>query len=102
MIRELFNKKLIKNNIFTLCFGRNAGYFSVGEVNRTLHSNSSEIVYLKHLEDFYYTVNFTKISILNEELSVKNDIKTIIDSGTTFSMFPEEIFNFIEKKFGIA
>lgn len=84
----------INNNIFGLCLAQIGGYFSIGEINKTFHRE--DITYLKmEKNSFFYSVKMNNIFINNLKISYydKNKYSLIIDSGTTISYFPEEIFN---------
>ena len=84
----------IDNNIFGLCLAQMGGYFSIGEINTTFHRE--DITYLKmDKNSFFYSVNMNNIFINNLKISNydKNKYSLIIDSGTTISYFPKEIFN---------
>ena len=100
LIRELYSNNMIEHNLFTLCFGLNSGYFSVGKINNTLHAKNSSIIYLNHNpNDFFYTVNLLKILIDGIDIKMSNDTSVIIDSGTTLSLFPESAYKNIIKVF---
>ena len=84
---------VIENNIFGLCLAQIGGYFSISEINTTFHKE--EITYLKmEKNSFFYSLNMNKIFINDKIISKyqKSKYTLIIDSGTTLSYFPEEIF----------
>ena len=89
----------IENNIFGLCFAQMGGYFSISEINTTFHRE--EITYLKmEKNSFFYSLNMNNIYV-NDRMITKyknNKYTLIIDSGTTISYFPDEIFNEIVDK----
>ncbi len=92
LIRELYDNKLIKHNLFSLCLGSNAGYFSVGKINKTFHNVNSSIVYLnRNPNNFFYSVDLNKIYLNGSEINT--NYNTILDSGTTYSLFPQEIYD---------
>lgn len=87
---------MIKHNLFSLCFGNNAGYFSVGKINKTFHDSNSTIVYLKrNPNNFFFAVELNRIEINGSYINTSYN--TIIDSGTTYSLFPEEIYTSMTK-----
>ena len=84
----------IENTIFGLCLAQMGGYFSIGEINNTFHRE--EITYLKMEKiSFFFSLNMNKIYVNDKMITKysKNKYSLIIDSGTTISYFPEEIFN---------
>ena len=93
----LFNQKIISKNLFTICFGQSDGYFSIGEIDTSFHNSKIEYVPLFPGEsNFYVQLNQLKIG---EEIIPINNYRGFIDSGTTISYFPSEIYNSIINKF---
>ncbi len=92
-ISILYKLKIIKHNLFTLCFSNNGGFFSIGEIIYKSHLDD-EISYIKLKNK---NINIISILISNKVINVnkgrKKKYKTIIDSGTTFSSFPISIAN---------
>ena len=84
----------IDNNIFGLCLAQKGGYLSIGDINTTFHKE--EITYL-NLQQNYFFFSLNMKNILIEDNKIKkyqpNKYSLIIDSGTTLTYFPEEIFN---------
>ena len=87
----LFNQKIISKNLFTICFGQNDGYFSIGEIDTSFHNSKIEYVPLFPGESNFY-VKLNKIRI-GEEIILTYYYRGFIDSGTTISYFPKEIYN---------
>ena len=84
----------IDDSIFGLCFAQMGGYFSIGEINTTFHRE--EITYFDMLKySFFYSLNMNNIFVNDKKINKydKNKYSLIIDSGTTISYFPGEIFN---------
>ena len=87
----LFNQKIISKNLFTICFGQNDGYFSIGEIDTSFHNSKIEYVPLFPGEsNFYVQLNQIRIG---EEIIPINNYRGFIDSGTTISYFPNEIYD---------
>ena len=94
IISVFYKIGVIENNIFGLCLAQMGGYFSIGDINTTFHRE--EITYLKmEKNSFFYSLNMNNIYINNRLITKYNQNRytLIIDSGTTISYFPEEIFN---------
>jgi len=93
----LFNQNIISKNLFTICFGQNDGYFSIGEIDKSFHKSKIEYVPLYPGETNFY-VHLTQIKIGEEAIPIHN-YRGFIDSGTTISYFPSEIYNSIINTF---
>ena len=93
----LYQNKIISRNLFTICLAQNDGYFSIGEIDTTYHKGEIKYVPLISGENNYY-IDIKKISIGNKSISSEN-YRGFIDSGTTISYFPKEIYNSIINKF---
>ena len=84
----------INNSIFGLCLAQMGGYFSIGEINTTFHRQN--ITYLNmEKNSVFYSISMNNIYINGIKLNKfkKGRYPLIIDSGTTLSYFPDEIFN---------
>ena len=89
----------IDSSIFGLCFAQMGGYFSIGEINTTYHRE--KITYLDmEIYSFFYSISMDKIFVNDQKINKyeKNKYSLIIDSGTTISYFPDNIFNEIVDK----
>jgi hypothetical protein len=96
----LYEKKVIPQNIFSLCFAANGGYFSVGGVNTTLHSGV--IHYIPFYETNFYRVKLKDITVNFRDFHLNHrEFYTIIDSGSTISYFPRNMYSEIEKQINI-
>ena len=84
----------IKENIFSLCLAQVGGYFSIGEINTTYHKEKISYFNMEK-NSFFYSLNVNNIFVNNKKLEKfkTNKFSFIIDSGTTISYFPDEIFN---------
>ena len=84
----------IDDSIFGLCFAQRGGYFSIGEINTTYHRQ--KITYLNmEKNSLFFSVSMNNIFVNGIKLKKyqKSKYSLIIDSGTTISYFPDEIFN---------
>ena len=84
----------IKKNIFSLCLAQVGGYFSIGEINTTYHKENISYFNMEK-NSFFYSLNVNNIFVNNKKLEKfkTNKFSFIIDSGTTISYFPDEIFD---------
>jgi len=90
-VSMMYELKIIKRNIFSLCFDEYGGYFSLGEIDSKYHLNSNiNYVDLKPNSDLY-ELNIKNIIVDNTV--IKNKYTTIIDSSSTISYFPKDVFN---------
>jgi hypothetical protein len=96
IISELYDNHLIKHKIFSLCFSQNGGFISIGGVNNTQHT--SHVKYLPFDEDKFYMVDLHDIMIADEDIHIKEKYNTIIDSGSTLTYLPRNLFNNIIKR----
>ena len=87
----MYNNNRISNNIFSLCLGKNGGFFSVGSYNSSYHKKNSSIKTVKMTGKAFYEVKFNKIIVSNNTSTI-SDGNFIIDSGTTISFFPTKIY----------
>lgn len=95
----LYNQKILRNNLFTLCLSQTSGFFSLGEINKTLHLNN-DINYVSIKDSSFYSVELQSIVVNEQNIEINNkSFTTIIDSGTTLSYFPQEILSKIESTF---
>ncbi len=98
MVSLFYSNKLIDHNVFTLCFAPNGGYFSVGGVNRTYHNE--EVKYIPFYSNSgFYKVKLNDVIVNSKHFEIKeNEYYTVIDSGTTISYFPRELYKNVEKQ----
>lgn len=97
-VSMLYKSKVIQNNIFSLCFSHEGGYFSIGKIT-TLHHLSKNISYVdllnKNFGNYFIKLNYIKIG----NTTVEYNGKAFIDSGTTLTYFPINQFQQIMKGF---
>ena len=87
IISYLYNEKLIPHNVFSLCFSRDKGYFTLGDINSSFHQEN--ITYISIDSGDHYRTNISKIKVNNDQLNISS--QAIIDSGTTLSYFPKNV-----------
>lgn len=98
----LYKNSVIPNNIFSLCFAPDGGYFSVGGLNRTLHTED-EVKFIDYSDSNFYKVKLKDVTVNTVDFSVNgNEYFTIIDSGTTLSYFPKKLYTEIEKQINVV
>ena len=85
---------LLENNIFGLCLAQIGGYFSMGEINNTFHKEKINYIKMER-SSMFYSITMNNIYINDKKLNSykKSKYQTIIDSGTTISYFPNEVYN---------
>ena len=92
-IKLLYKYGVIKNNIFSLCFGKKGGYFSVDEIETKYHNEKVKYIYIDN-NKYFYTLNINNIKINNFTISNQN-YSSIIDSGLTITKIPIKIVDTI-------
>lgn len=107
ILRELFSDKAhISTELFSLCLGEWGGLLTVGSDNEAYHTyrvgGSGGIQWIPMTLPGYYAVAPQKLSmhgvVLVEDPGAFG-MQTIVDSGTTFTYFPSEVYNVIDKAF---
>ena len=90
---------VIKNDIFGLCLAKMGGYFSIGEINTTYHREKINYVKMER-SSLFYSIDMEYIFINDIKINSfsKSKYQIIIDSGTTISYFPKDVFNEIVDK----
>lgn len=87
----LFNSKVINKNIFSLCFGLEGGYMSLGEIDTTYHA-SKTINYVPLIKNSNFVININSFLIGNKE-KIGNNIVGMIDTGSPITYLPKNINN---------
>ena len=89
-ISMLYRKELIKKNIFSICLDQEGGYLSLGNIDTQYHI-CSEINYIDfNQNEKSYEMQTEKITINTFEIPSK--YISIINSASTISYFPNNIF----------
>ena len=92
-VTMLYNEKIIKRNLFSLCLSQYGGYFSIGEINTTYHLEKS-IKYIPINSSGFYNIIVDSIKINSNVITVgdskgNNNYRAIVDSGTTITYIPK-------------
>ena len=99
-VNLLHNKSIIPQNLFSLCFAPNGGYFSIGGINNTLHSG--QVRYIPFYDASFYRVKLKDVIVNSKDFHLNyNEYYTIVDSGTTISYFPKTLYTEVEKQINI-
>lgn len=77
-------------NSFSMCLGYNGGILVLGGVNDSY--SAGPMVYTGIIEETYYNVKFNDVTINGAPLGITAQIRTILDSGTTFLILSKEFF----------
>ena len=83
---------LIEHRMFSLCLGKNGGYFQIGGFDKQGHLEEVKWANMFQNYSLSYKINLEGVS-LNGHL-IKGSSKFYIgsiDSGTTFAQFPDEL-----------
>ena len=98
-ISLLYNLKVIKKNIFSLCFGLKGGYMSLGDIDKTYHSQE-KIDYVPLLNNtVYYSININFIKIGEEKTISTPQMPAYIDTGSTLTILPRNYYKFLINEF---
>ena len=93
----LYNLKIINSNIFSLCFGLEGGYMSLGEIDTTYHA-SKKIDYIPLLNSTNYLININGIQIGKNKRTSINVIGNI-DTSCPFTYLPKSIYRTVVREF---
>ena len=83
--------KIVNKNLFSLCFGLEGGYMSLGEIDKTYHI-SNKIYYVPLLSSnnlHSFSVHGFQVGKNKKE---KHKVTAYIDTTNAFSFFPTTIF----------
>lgn len=93
IVSFLHKEKMIPHNIFSLCFSRDKGYFTLGEINSTFHIEN--ISYVPFKQSDKYKIGMKELIVNNQKVTINYD--AVLDSGTTLSYFPKQLNEEISK-----
>lgn len=88
ILSSLFADERIDKRVFSLCLSKEGGELTVGGHN----GDESALSYVPLKVEVFYTVPLSSISVGSSVLGTMLG-STIVDSGTTLSYFPPEIFH---------
>ena len=102
----LYKLKIIKKDMFSLCFSPRGGYMSLGEIDPKYHYKRS-INYVPLLDsDTYYKIKVNCLSVENNDNNNNNSTNYIkinkeaqIDTGYNITYFPENIYEQLIQQF---
>lgn len=96
----LYQRKIIPDNLFSLCLSYSEGYFTLGRYfNWTNREELKNISLLDHQNKYGANLSFIVVNYTGNLISINKDIHTIIDSGSTLSLLPKDIFDQFNKLF---
>ena len=99
----LYNLRIIKRNIFSLCFNtKGGGYMSLGEINSN-YENSNLISYIPLIEsNLFYFIKLTSFKFDKSDFNIINvPLMAQIDTSRVFSSFPSVVYNKIISEFNL-
>ena len=90
-ISMMYRKQFIPQNLFSLCLDNEGGYLSLGNIYTRYHI-CPEIEYIDYNPTKEsYEIETEKIQI--KDIEIKSEYISIINSGSTITYFPEQVFN---------
>ena len=96
-ISIMYRKQFIPQNLFSLCLDNEGGYLSLGNIYTKYHI-CPEIEYIDYNPTKEsYEIKTEKIQI--KDIEIKSEYISIINSGSTITYFPEQVFNEISYAF---
>ena len=96
----LSQRKIIPDNIFSLCLSNSEGYFSLGKYfNWTNLEEMKNTTLLNYQNKYGANLTLIIVNYTGDYITINKDIHTIIDSGSTLSMLPRDIFDQFNKLF---
>ena len=96
-ISMTYRKQFIPQNLFSLCLDNEGGYLSLGNIYTKYHI-CPEIEYIDYNPTKEsYEIKTEKIQI--KDIEIKSEYISIINSGSTITYFPEQVFNEISYAF---
>ena len=96
-INVLYNRGIIKHNIFSLCLSKvGSGYISIGNIDNLYHKSRAEISYipLYNATNSLYTLEIKKLTFnKNSSININNTMNiAVIDSSSVMSYIPNLYF----------
>ena len=96
----LSQRKIIPENLFSLCLSHSDGYFTLGKYfNWTNLEEVKNTTLLNYQNKYGANLTLIIVNYTGDFIPIKKDIHTIIDSGSTLSMLPRDIFDQFNKLF---
>jgi Eukaryotic aspartyl protease len=93
----MYEQNLIEKKLFTLCMGKDGGYFQIGGYDSTSHlSPTIKWVPLIKNEPYAYRMALKGVSMNGHIMKGSHIFDVgVIDSGTTFTYVPEKLFKIL-------
>lgn len=94
MYEAMFEAGIINQMMFSLCLGKNGGYFGIGGFNDTHHLTETKWFAMYDRVTTNYKFKLTGVSMNNHAIGGSNKWHLgFVDSGTTFSYFPSDLWD---------
>ncbi|CAE8629714.1 unnamed protein product [Polarella glacialis] len=96
ILQELFRDKAhINTRVFTLCLAEWGGVMTVGGYDPSFHTANSSLQWIDLLSSRFFTVIPYKLQLGAVSIAAGTEAfgTTVVDSGTTFTYFPSEVYN---------
>lgn len=99
-IFELMKERgIIANEMFTLCLGKNGGYFQLGGYDGQGHLGSN-VTWIPMWETLSYKFSLSGVAMNNHRIAGTEEFSIgVIDSGTTFTYVPIKLFSMLVSHF---
>ena len=95
----LYKLKIIKKDLFSLCFAPRGGFMSLGEIDHR-HHLERDINYVPLVDsDNLYQIKVNSISVGNDTNNIETNTIAQINTGSNTTYFPEQIYEKLIKKF---
>jgi hypothetical protein len=93
----MYEASIIDKRMFSLCLGKNGGYFKVGGYDKEKHIEPVKWLAIDHQYQISnYKFNIMGVSVNGHPISGSNKFSMgLVDSGTTFSYLPAELYDSI-------
>ena len=95
LVSMMYNMNLTNKNIFSLCFNDDGGYLSLGDIDTKYHIYPNINYVSLFSNNDLYELEIKKIFVGSFEINNNNNYISIIDTSSTISYFPKDIFNMI-------
>jgi hypothetical protein len=97
----LYKLKIIKQDMFSLCFGLRGGYMSLGQIDDRHHleKNINYIPLLDSTNDYLIKINDISIGNDSNHLNINNNTIAQINSAENTTYLPEQIYDKLISKF---
>eukprot|EP00347_Sterkiella_histriomuscorum_P008791 403343737 len=95
---SMYENNLIDKKMFSLCLGKNGGYFQLGGFDGQSHLD--DVLWLPLIDKSTYIIKLQGISMNNHMMSgIESITQGFIDSGTTFTYIPQKLIDTLKQHF---